>query len=98
VAVLAQARAPGLRPGELRAAEWPEFDLENAEWRIPGKQMKMGEPHLVPLSRQPRARRGVSSHRFARGLPERRKMMQACADYLDRLRAGADVVALPRRV
>ncbi|HWZ63039.1 MAG TPA: integrase arm-type DNA-binding domain-containing protein [Steroidobacteraceae bacterium] len=41
-----------VRPGELRAAEWPEFDLENAEWRIPGERMKMGEPHLVPLSRQ----------------------------------------------
>ena len=24
-----------LRPGELRAAEWPEIDLDNAEWRIP---------------------------------------------------------------
>ncbi len=41
-----------VRPGELRAAEWPEFDLANAEWRIPGERMKMGEPHLVPLSRQ----------------------------------------------
>lgn len=41
-----------VRPGELRAAEWSEFDLANAEWRIPGQHMKMGEPHLVPLSRQ----------------------------------------------
>jgi integrase len=24
-----------VRPGELRAAEWSEFDLENAEWAIP---------------------------------------------------------------
>jgi integrase len=41
-----------VRPGELRAAEWSEFDLENADWRIPAARMKMGEPHVVPLSRQ----------------------------------------------
>jgi len=41
-----------VRPGELRAAEWSEFDLENAEWRIPAERMKMGETHIVPLSRQ----------------------------------------------
>jgi integrase len=41
-----------VRPGELRAAEWPEFDLSSAEWRIPAERMKMGEAHLVPLSRQ----------------------------------------------
>ncbi|MGF6350827.1 tyrosine-type recombinase/integrase [Variovorax sp. W2I14] len=41
-----------LRPGELRAAEWAEIDLNAAEWRIPGARMKMGVEHLVPLSRQ----------------------------------------------
>lgn len=41
-----------LRPGELRHAEWSEFDLENAEWRIPGKKMKMRVEHIVPLSKQ----------------------------------------------
>jgi len=41
-----------LRPGELRQGRWPEIDLEAAEWRIPGERMKMGRPHLVPLSRQ----------------------------------------------
>jgi len=164
-----------VRPGELRAAEWPEFDLENAEWRIPGPRMKMGEPHLVPIARQalvilrelqPLARGGhylfpslrtrdrpmsdntinaalrrlgytsqeQTGHGFrsmastllneqgfppdvielqlahternkvraaynkAQRLPERRKMMQAWADYLDRLRTGADVVPLRRRV
>jgi integrase len=163
-----------VRPGELRAAEWPEFDLENAEWRIPGDRMKMGEPHLVPLSRQalailrelkPLARGGKylfpslrtrdrpmsdntinaalrrmgytseeqTGHGFrsmastllneqgfppdvielqlahternkvraaynkAQRLPERRKMMQAWADYLDGLRAGGNVVPLRRR-
>jgi integrase len=41
-----------VRPGELREAEWTEVDLDNAEWNIPAKRMKMKEPHLVPLSRQ----------------------------------------------
>jgi integrase len=41
-----------VRPGELRGAEWFEFDLENAEWRIPGSRMKMVEQHIVPLARQ----------------------------------------------
>jgi integrase len=41
-----------VRPGELRHAEWSEFDFDKAEWRIPGAKMKMGEQHLVPLSAQ----------------------------------------------
>jgi integrase len=41
-----------VRPGELRQMEWAEIDLEAAEWNIPAKKMKMGEPHLVPLSKQ----------------------------------------------
>ena len=154
-----------VRPGELRAAEWSEFDLPNAEWRIPAVRMKMKEPHIVPLARQaiaivrelePLARGGrylfpslrtrdrpmsentinaalrrlgysseeQTGHGFrsmastllneqgfppdvielqlahternkvraaynkAQRLPERRKMMQAWADYLDGLRAG----------
>ena len=162
-----------VRPGELRAAEWSEFDLENAEWRIPASRMKMAEEHVVPLSTQAVAilrelqshagRRGgllfpslrdsqrpisdntlnaalrrlgyttddMTAHGFrsmastllneqgwhpdlielqlahkernkvraaynkAQRLAERRKMMQAWADYLDGLRAGGDnVVAL----
>ncbi len=41
-----------LRPGELRKAEWAEFDLDAAEWTIPPERMKMKQPHLVPLSMQ----------------------------------------------
>ena len=41
-----------VRTGELRKAEWPEFDLERAEWRIPKERMKMDELHIVPLSHQ----------------------------------------------
>lgn len=41
-----------VRPGELRAAEWAEIDLDGAEWRIPAERMKMHIEHIVPLSRQ----------------------------------------------
>jgi integrase len=41
-----------VRPGELRKAEWSEFDLEAAEWRIPAERMKMRAIHIVPLSDQ----------------------------------------------
>ncbi|MEZ5629361.1 MAG: integrase arm-type DNA-binding domain-containing protein [Burkholderiaceae bacterium] len=47
------------RPGELRAAEWSEIDLDKALWTIPAARMKRnkagkesGDPHLVPLPRQ----------------------------------------------
>ena len=41
-----------VRPGELRRAQWSEFDLDKGEWRIPAERMKMREQHIVPLSRQ----------------------------------------------
>jgi integrase len=41
-----------VRPGELRMAEWDEFNLDEGEWRIPAARMKMRAPHFVPLSRQ----------------------------------------------
>jgi len=41
-----------VRPGELRQAEWAEFDLDAAQWNIPAEKMKMREPHLVPLASQ----------------------------------------------
>jgi len=41
-----------VRPGELRQAEWSEFNLDKAEWNIPAEKMKMRQPHLVPLSDQ----------------------------------------------
>ncbi|MBI5018051.1 MAG: integrase arm-type DNA-binding domain-containing protein [Deltaproteobacteria bacterium] len=161
-----------VRPGELRHAEWKEFDLDKAEWRIPAEKMKMRIPHLVPLSRQALAvlrelhpltgagrylfpsirtpercmsentvnaalrRMGYTgdemtghgfrstastllneqawhrdaierqlahaerdndraAYNYAEHLPERRKMMQAWADYLDRLRDGAEVIPFP---
>lgn len=38
------------RPGELRLAEWPEFDLHTGVWSIPAQRMKMRRPHKVPLA------------------------------------------------
>lgn len=171
-----------VRPGELRAARWEEFEFDvtppqpgkkpkhpDPQWRIPAARMKMREQHLVPLSTQavailrelhartgpegylfPSVRgksnymsentinaalrnlgytseqhtghgfrhmastllheRGYKSelierqlshgdrnpmraaYNFAEYLPERRKMMQEWADYLDGLAKGADVV------
>lgn len=37
------------RPGELRQAEWSEFDLNNATWTIPKERMKMRRAHKKPL-------------------------------------------------
>lgn len=42
----------GVRTIELRAAEWAEFNLDNALWEIPKERMKKRRPHLVPLSTQ----------------------------------------------
>lgn len=41
-----------VRPGELRAARWSEFDLKGQRWQIPGDRMKMGDPLIVPLADQ----------------------------------------------
>lgn len=47
------------RPGEVRHAEWAEFDLDSATWTIPARRMKRtkagkadGPAHIVPLSTQ----------------------------------------------
>jgi integrase len=41
-----------VRPGELRHAEWKEFDVEVAVWCISAEKTKMRRPHRVPLARQ----------------------------------------------
>lgn len=160
-----------VRPGELRRAEWPQIDLEAAEWRY--TVTKTQTEHIVPLSTQAVAilqelhkvtgtgrylfpgarstkrpmsdnailaalrRMGIEKdemsghgframartildevlgvrpdyieHQLAHAvrdpngraynrtahLPERRKMMQQWADYLDKLRDGAEVIAFP---
>jgi len=158
----------------LRKAEWREFDLDGAEWRIPAERMKMRVQHVVPLSHQavailrelnpftgngryvfPSVRSNTrpmsentvlaalrrlgydtsdmtghgfrsmastllneqgwnrdaierqlahaernnvrAAYNYAEHLPERRRMMQAWADYLDGLRVGSNVVPLKHR-
>jgi integrase len=158
------------RPGELRAAQWADINLEAAEWRFTAS--KTGAEHIVPLSLQavevlrelhpltghgrfvfPSARGGGRAmsnmavnaalrrvgvdkemftghgwracartildevlnfrpdfieHQLAHAvrdpnrlaynrtkfLPERRKMMQSWADYLDNLRTAGNVIPL----
>jgi len=171
-----------VRPGELRKAEWSEFDLDAAQWRIPAARMKRtkqeklsGVEHVVPLSRQavailrelhpltghgrylfpsprtgerPMSDNGVLSALRRMGFPsdemtghgframartllaerlnvdeaiieaqlahavkdslgraynrtqlieQRSKMLQTWADYLDKLREGAEVIPIKRR-
>jgi integrase len=171
-----------LRPGELRGAQWSEFDLDQARWLIPAERMKRqrdgkenGPPHLVPLPTQavdtlrelqrltgrglyvfrgerhherPMSENTINAALRAMGFPadevtghgfratartmlaerlgvaeavieaqlahtvadslgraynrttfeaQRAAMLQQWADYLDRLRKGADVVPLPER-
>ena len=47
------------RPGNIRAMEWAEVDIDKAMWTIPAQKMKRtlhgklnGRPHLVPLAPQ----------------------------------------------
>ncbi len=58
-AALALAPLVFLRPGELRKAEWIEFDLDSAVWTVPAGRMKgrlkaklNGPAHVVPLAPQ----------------------------------------------
>lgn len=165
-----------VRPGELRKAEWEDFDLDAAEWRyVVSKTKKSGvRQHIVPLASQavailkelqPLTGQGryvfagarssmrpmsdnailaalrrmeisqeeMSGHGFramartildevfhvplhliehqlahsvrdplgraynrTAHLPERHAMMQQWADYLDKLKAGAEVIAIKR--
>lgn len=51
-----------VRPGELRFAEWADFDLEKAIWTIPPHKTKMRRVHSVPLSKQAIAIIGSIEH------------------------------------
>lgn len=41
-----------VRTSELIGARWDEFDLAQAQWRIPAHRMKMKTEHIVPLAPQ----------------------------------------------
>ena len=38
------------RSGEVRGAVWSEIEMDRQVWKIPGKRMKAGAEHRVPLS------------------------------------------------
>jgi integrase len=40
------------RPSEVIEAEWSEFDLDAAIWRIPPERMKKRKEHVIPLPHQ----------------------------------------------
>ncbi|MDQ9168990.1 tyrosine-type recombinase/integrase [Oxalobacteraceae bacterium R-40] len=40
------------RPSEAVEAEWSEFDLDAATWRIPAARMKKRKDHMIPLPSQ----------------------------------------------
>lgn len=41
-----------VRTSELILSKWDEIDLDKGIWEIPAERMKMGRPHIVPLSNQ----------------------------------------------
>lgn len=43
------------RSGEVRGMTWDEVNLDDAVWIIPGKRMKAGRDHRVPLSTHAKA-------------------------------------------
>ena len=40
------------RPGELRHLEWSEVKFKNTRIELPAEKMKVGKPHIIPLSTQ----------------------------------------------
>ena len=54
------------RPVEAVEAEWSEFDLDAALWRIPEERMKRREAHTIPLPAQAvemlRSMQGITGH------------------------------------
>lgn len=87
-----------VRPGELRLAEWSEFDEPAALWRVPGAKQR--EAHVVPLSHQALAELKVLRW-LARGskfvLPTPRSIQGPMSDAvllaaLSRLGHGSDVM------
>ena len=54
------------RPSEAVEAQWSEFDLDAALWRIPAERMKKRKPHTIPLPAQAvstlRALHGITGH------------------------------------
>ena len=81
------------RPGELRLAEWAEFDLDCATWSIPSQRMKMKQPHSVPLSAQ-----AVTILREIQPLTGRRRLVFPSLRSHERPMADATLTVALRRL
>ena len=87
------------RPGELRQADWSEFDLDRAIWTIPAPRTKMRRPHVKPLPSQAVAilrkllsLTGPQGYVFpAAGRPNRPMSENTLNAALRRMGVGADV-------
>jgi integrase len=51
-AALLLASLTAMRPIIVATARWAHIDLDAAEWHVPGKLMKTGNDHIVPLPKQ----------------------------------------------
>ncbi len=58
------------RSGEVRGMTWREVDLAECVWTIPGKRMKGGKTHRVPLSEHAMALLGEMMPRSGRREPD----------------------------
>jgi integrase len=82
-----------VRPGELRHAEWSEFDLEAAIWTIPASRMKMRRPHRVPLAPQ-----ALGALKRLQAITGNRKLLFPSVRSLDRCMSENTVNAALRRM
>jgi integrase len=80
------------RPSEATEAQWTEFDLDAAVWRIPAARMKKRKEHVIPLPAQAvemlRSLHGITGNRahVFPGRDDRRKPM-AVASFRQMLKA-----------
>ncbi|MDR5794488.1 integrase arm-type DNA-binding domain-containing protein [Caballeronia sp. LZ008] len=79
-----------VRPGELRSAEWVQFDLDKAQWRY--TVSKTRTEHLVPLATQ-----AVALLRELHALTGQRKFVFPGRD-VKKLMSGAAINAALRRM
>ena len=88
------------RTSEVLSMTWDEVDLEAKRWTIPGKRMKMGEPHSVPLSQaaldllgdQLAKRRPKQTYVFPGARPQKPLSNMALTVTMRRLGAGQHTV------
>ncbi len=80
-----------VRPGELRHAEWSDFDFDKALWTIPPHKTKMRRAHTIPLPALGRSadvgehdQRGAAPHGLHSGRDDRPRLPGNGGDTLER--------------